>query len=717
MMRCKGGFNMKRWLVSISLIIVLLGFNSLAFGAKGIINVSMNGSNIKVKEVPILMDGQAFVSDVPSFVLGDRTLVPIRFVAESFGAEVQWDQKTKTATVLHDKKVVKLTIDSDKVAINNETNILDKNSIPKLVTFANQDSRTMVPVRFISEVLGYEVGWDENSQTPYINSKEGIEVIDLNPSVTPKPTEPTSPSIPSNTATISSIDVAKGSTSKNRLVIKSNKAIKYSTLFLPDSNKLVIDIENSRLNITGTMDQPGNIKVNDNQLMGITYSQYDTSPFVTRIVVELKYKIEYEFHTSEDGKTTVLTFEDHNFSGVTTDYINGREALVINDISGVKYNVLKLKSPERVVIDLLDTNLADKIYGYDIKVGFIKGVRVSQFAGDNNYSNNDRIVRIVLDIVNGVTDPNIKIDAEKDRLIIYPEKSIWEYISYDNSTLNKLVTIKNFGKANYDVEYNQETKQMNITIPSEDSDLIEGVELVKDSFIEGIKITKDSRNTVVSITFKRGIVFDILSEKRAEQIQLSIKRDPSIPFTDKTIVVDVGHGGKDPGASSPNGTKEKDVNLQIGLKTQRLLESLGYNVIMTRTEDIFVDLNERANIANRNNADIFVSIHHNSTINNTINGLEILYCPMGKGVGKTQDQYPFAQAISKGILSNTGGADRGIIQRPELAVVRQTKMPAVLVEVGYLSNAAEEANIINDSYQNKVVQGIVNGIQNYFEMY
>ena len=701
---------MKRWLVIISLLLLLLTFNSIAFGANGIINVSMNGSKVQVKEVPILMNGQAFVSEVPSFVMVDRTLVPIRFVAEGLGAEVKWDQKTKTATLLHENKVVKLTIDSNKVLLNSDTKTLDKNSIPKLVTFANNDSRTMVPVRFISEVFGYEVGWDENNQVPYINTDE--VVVELNPDVSTPSNPTTPPTAPSGLATITNVEVVKGSTSKHRVVIKSDQIINYKTLFLPDSNKLVIDIENSKLNASGT----GDINVVDNNISKVTYSQYGVNPYSTRIVVELRDKVSYEFFTSPDGKVTTLTFEDYEFNKISSEYINGREALVIDNLKNVEYKVLKLKSPERIVIDLLDTNLTEKIYNYDFKVGFIKGVRVSQFIADSNYSSNDRIVRIVLDISDGVNNPNIEIERDKDRLIIYPERSFWENITYDSSATDKMITIKNLESSRYDVEYYPDLKKMDITIPSENSSLIQSAVSIKDNFVEDIKITKDNDDTTVSITFKRGIVYDVLSGNRSEEIKVAVRRDPSIVYNDKTIVLDPGHGGKDPGAISPNGVKEKDVNLAIGLKSKALLESLGYDVIMTRTDDTYVNLYDRANVANNNKADIFVSIHHNSTLNNTVNGLEILYCPRDQGTAKEVDQYPLAEAISKGILASTGGKDRGIIQRPGLVVIRETNMASVLVEVGYLSNASDEASIVSEAYQNKVVAGMIKGIQNYFEM-
>lgn len=707
---------MKRWLVIISLLVVLLTVNSLAFGANDTINVSMNGKNMQVKEVGVLLDGQAFEAEVPSFIYGDRTLVPVRFVAERLGAKVDWDQSTKTAIVTRGSDEIRLTIDSNQVVLNNQTRTLDNNSTPRLVTFSNNDSRTMVPVRFVSEAFGYEVGWDSEYEIPYINStddSEDIQVIELNPIITPGPeiTEENS-----EIATISSVNVVKGSTEKYRIIINSDKAINYQSLFLPDSNKLVIDIENSVLK-TSTGDAYNFIPVNDNLIKSLSYSQYQTNPYITRVVAELYDKYNFDIYTSGDGKTTVVTFEEYKFDGVFVDNIDGRDALVIEGMKDVDYNIMTLTSPNRVVIDLLDTNLTNKIYEYNVEFGFVHNVRVSQFSGDKNYSSNDRIVRVVLDVMDGVNDTNISIKRDDDRLIISPEKSIWEYMTYDNSHIDKYISIKNNEKTSYDIEYDYGSTTMFITIPKESTDLVEGETLVRDNFINGIAVTENRHDTVIAINFKRGIEYNILSGKKDDTIEIVARRDPSISYTDKTIVIDPGHGGKAPGAISPNGIKEKDVNLALALKTQALLESLGYDVIMTRTNDIDIDLNERANIANRNNADIFVSIHHNSTTNPDINGLEILYCPRDLGTNKTDEQYPLAYSVSKGILASTGGEDRGIIQRPKLVVIREANMPAILVEVGYLSNAEDEARILDENYQNLVVIGLVNGIQNYFEMY
>lgn len=701
---------MKRWLIIISLILIMiLTTNTLSFGENKIINVSMNGSSVKVQEVPVMMDGQFFKSDVPSFVYIDRTLVPVRFVAESLGAKVEWEQKTKTATIIQGDKTIKLTIDSSKAVVNNETKNLDKNSIPKLVTFANNDSRTMVPVRLISEVLGYDVGWDQANKVASINTKNGDdEVIDLNPEMKPP--------VPQNLSTITNVSVQKGSTPYQKIIIKSDEKIEYDALFLPDTNKLVIDIKNSKLNLKNTGDAPGEIKVDDVNFSRVQYSQYSTNPYTTRVVVTMYEKQDYEIVQSSDGKTNILSFVKR-VNGINLEKVDGQDALVIDGI-GTSYNVMKLQNPERIVIDLMDATLGGIPYAnYDYELGFIKGIRTSQFIGDNNYSSIDRIVRVVMDVKTGITDPNIKIDTIDNKLVIYPEKSLWENIAYKSNGMDKLLTINNSKRTKYEVNYYPSEKLMEINVPSESVDLENGFVIVKDGLVEDIEVVNDGEDTKVLIRFRIGIEYTVLSDTRDKTIEISLRRDPSTINTNKTIVIDAGHGGTDPGAVSVNGTKEKDINFKISLKLESYLKSLGYNVLMTRTGDQKPSIYERANFANAANADLFVSIHSNSHTNRDIKGLQVLYCPQYDSKVKTVDQYPFAKSIFDAVLASTGAEDKGIIKRNDLPVVRDTKMPAVLVEVGFLSNAEEEILITNDGYQNKVVEGIVRGIQNYLEMY
>lgn len=168
------------------------------------------------------------------------------------------------------------------------------------------------------------------------------------------------------------------------------------------------------------------------------------------------------------------------------------------------------------------------------------------------------------------------------------------------------------------------------------------------------------------------------------------------------VVIDPGHGDQDPGAKAVNGNEEKAFNLAMGLKVYRLLQNEpSIEPYLTRNDDTFVPLDDRAQFANDRNADVFVSIHGNSyTASST--GTETYYYK--------SDSVTFAQIMHNHVTQATGLPDRGVRQQP-FRVVKVTNMPAVLLEIGYLSNEHDTALMFDESFQNKVAGAIVAGIK------
>jgi len=177
------------------------------------------------------------------------------------------------------------------------------------------------------------------------------------------------------------------------------------------------------------------------------------------------------------------------------------------------------------------------------------------------------------------------------------------------------------------------------------------------------------------------------------------------------IVVDAGHGGKDPGGVGVGGIYEKDIALSTSLKVKKLLEGLGASVIMTRSDDTFIELAERAEIANRRNADMFISIHANMASNESASGIETWYS--AEAVRGTLSS-SLADSVNKAMVANTKAVDRGPrADQRGLRVLRSTNMPAVLVELGFMSNAGEAKKLTDAKYQDKLAAGIVKGIREY----
>nr|WP_269144381.1 cell wall-binding repeat-containing protein [Clostridium sp. NSJ-145] len=169
------------------------------------------------------------------------------------------------------------------------------------------------------------------------------------------------------------------------------------------------------------------------------------------------------------------------------------------------------------------------------------------------------------------------------------------------------------------------------------------------------------------------------------------------------VFIDIGHGGKDPGASA-NGIVEKNYNLNIGLKIRDNLKSKGIEVVMNRESDIYVDFKDTASMANAANPDAFVSLHSNAAASTSANGIETFY-------SKEMD-IPLGNEVHNRLISNTGATNRGL-KYDTYYVTNRTTMPAILVENGFVTNAAEAARMKEESYQNSIINAITDGIVAY----
>ena len=196
----------------------------------------------------------------------------------------------------------------------------------------------------------------------------------------------------------------------------------------------------------------------------------------------------------------------------------------------------------------------------------------------------------------------------------------------------------------------------------------------------------------------------------------------------KVIFLDPGHGGKDPGAQYL-GLKEKDLNLQVSQQLKTKLESLGYKVIMSRSTDVFVDfVTERSKMSNETNADMFISIHFNATghgLDSGEDGIQTyMYQPTGNipsvinkkwhdNPTRLKYSYKLGSYIHQSVLATTQAKDAGLLAK-SFAVLRETNKPAILLELGYMDDSKESQKIRTKEYQQKLVDGIIQGIQQYY---
>ncbi len=173
------------------------------------------------------------------------------------------------------------------------------------------------------------------------------------------------------------------------------------------------------------------------------------------------------------------------------------------------------------------------------------------------------------------------------------------------------------------------------------------------------------------------------------------------------VFIDPGHGGYDNGAVQ-NGVLEDEINLQISQKIEAKLKAKGVQVEMSRYDDTYLSLTDRTKMANNLGSDIFVSIHQNSATSSSAKGIETYY------YSSRQDSKELASEIQDDLIQSTNATNRGV-KTANYAVIKTASMASSLVECGFISNSTEAKNLSSSSYQDKVADGIVNGIMDYLE--
>lgn len=186
----------------------------------------------------------------------------------------------------------------------------------------------------------------------------------------------------------------------------------------------------------------------------------------------------------------------------------------------------------------------------------------------------------------------------------------------------------------------------------------------------------------------------------------------TIPLAKPLIVLDPGHGGNDEGAKSST-VMEKKITLTTACLTKTFLEDLGYRVILTRSRDIYISPSGRATIANKNEGDLFVSIHFNAASNPSAKGIEVFYYNQEKSK-RSQSSRQLANNILYYLLDETASISRGVKKANHL-VTRETVMPAVLVEGGFITNPEERDRLKDRAHLSKIADAIAKGIDKYLK--
>lgn len=489
-----------------------------------------------------------------------------------------------------------------------------------------------------------------------------------------------------------------------------------------DRDKLVIDIPNAKFAVTDSKMLIGTnqaeLDIYEDGIISVRASQFDTNPLVTRLVVDMNDRRGYETEYNSASKTTIFRFVN-SIEDIRVEKIYSAEAVIIETGEEPAIaNIMPLENPKRYVIDIINCRFPSGFENQEIEAAGIKGVRASQYDATADYGPGEAVSRIVVDLEESIAFENIYFEILDNDLYVYVSGNPLEGIDYMKEDINLAkLTINTQEIGSHSVSYSSSNRMLTVKVPKSILSLDSLVLPIEDTLIETIDIDASSSNyNYFNIKLAKNVEYkDESSSGLTDKIILAFENTAikDSVYKNTLIVLDAGHGGKDPGAISPTyGLLEKDVVLDVTKKLAKMLEREGFKVYLTRDSDNYVGLYNRAEIANELGADAFVSIHANAIGRTSVSGVEVLYCPDSTG----RDSMSFARVMQDAIVSELGSVNRGIVSRPNLVVIRETKMPAVLAEIGFLTNVEKEEKLLNTSaYRDRCAGALYEGLMDYFK--
>jgi N-acetylmuramoyl-L-alanine amidase len=626
------------------------------------ISLSSIGHAAESPPVHVSVEGTPLTMSVPPIIVADRTLVGVRFVGEAVGGKVEWDQEKRQATVLRGSDSVMLTIGNEEALVNGQPVVME---VPAQLV----NDRTMVPLRFIAEALGAEVEWDPQTRTANILRK---------------PVDVTGFTYASGTDTAR----VQLTLSEQPLSVEPHT----------EGNKVVLEIYPARV----AVDQASRT-VYDTLMKGMRLSAAGRT---VRLEVELWNSPSYSYTQSEDGRQITLAFT-HTVTGIR-HYQDGRVPVVNIAATGkLTYTVTELQNPARLVLDL-PGSLLDPVLPETVAVNqpYLTQVRAAPREAGG--------ARLVLDLPSRQPYDIISTDAGLQ------VRFVPRIQSAKTERLQGRTRLTLSGNLPLDarVTASPGDKQLLIEVPQGRADLREPAVKAADGSVNAVTFAQGATggSLLVTVDLPYYLGHTVVSKDGDSSIIVDLV---SSPVYGKRIWIDAGHGKIPGGADDPGSigrtyrTYEKAVNLSVALELQRQLQAAGAAVFMTRTGDEGIDFRDRPAVVNstRPAIDLFISIHHNSATFPTTRGIETYYWttnPRSRAL---------AEKLHPAVVKALGFPDRGI-RTETFYVIKETRAPSVLVELGFLSNPDEEKAIVEPgstrkTYPVRAAQGILNGIFEY----
>ncbi|MDO4530830.1 MAG: N-acetylmuramoyl-L-alanine amidase, partial [Bacillota bacterium] len=571
---------------------------------------------------------------MPAVSIDGRTMLPMRQIATELGCEVVWNEAAKQVYVINDDYTLVFTIDSKTGMQNGVEFSMD---VPPMIV----NDRTMLPVRALADALELDIAWEDATRTVAITTKKAEPQEEQKP-VTEETEKPSVSA--AATVTLNKLVVPAGEAAGQGFTIQANGRIPdWEEVYVSD-DKIVLDIYGAKSGLSATT-----TKTNSAIVSAVRTAQHslEDGTVYTRVVFDLTGKKGYDVTESSDGTKLMVTFDQITVDKISIKHKNDVDIIEIEANGSLGAEVFTLSKPNRIVLDIpnAESELEEELDVRDLKYAFAgrtgmfteTTLRVVFEIGDLvEYSYEEEDYGGTLTITHSTLD-HMLYDPDKDVLYLDRERSFdADAVEFEDHYLDGYFDVI-LPKALEDV-YGYGTYRLG------------------DDVIEKVEVFTVGDATTIRFWQNRISCYEIEDEGDRYAIRAINPQE----VYDKILLLDAGHGGKDPGAMS-NGIVEKEATLTMLHKVNALLDE-DIKVYLTRDEDEYPENNTRAKTAN-DIADAMVSIHMNAAENTLVNGTETLYKNHANDTGKTLTSKQLAELIQSSIIGATGNNDRGIKHR------------------------------------------------------
>ena len=659
-----------------------------------------SGSNVfkKYEPVNLMISGIDVFSDAPGITVNGRTIVPVSAILVELGVKYKWNGTTKEISFSYGGKDVVMQINNAYATINGKKTLLPDSVAPRIMTYksitGDYVDRTYVPLKFISDVLGLSASWINDTRTVAINKK-------------------------AQTLTGTYVDVYKPYP-EIRFKVTGEVDV---TSFVVDGadvggqDKTIIDFQNTKLTPpSGATVKNGvwtyNIVDDIFGIDKIEIAQTNDNPYNTRVTIYQNERRGNDIFYDAAKKEMVVQLIN-TVSEVSVDNIYSTDTVVIGTRETPYYNVDV--SGKQLTVDVINSYLRINDGAYQVlpvDQGKIETIAYQQLdtSKDDMYGPDMEVTRVTIQLNEKMTYDDFYVEESGDKLLVYITNQPINNFNYVKQSSEKgMMSIDLFSKTDYTSTFDAQTRKISLDIPKDKTDLGTFEQAINDHVVDQFVISETASNYHIEITLAENTTYTKSSSSSAIVLNFTNTVIQNSDNKKTLIVIDAGHGGKDPGAVGSK-SKEKELTLRASKLLQSELERLGFRVYMTRSTDEYVGLYDRPAIANDLGATLFVSIHINAFTNSSASGVEVLY-----GNESMSSDKGLAQNIQTQLIKSLGAVDRGIGYLPRLVVLKETTMPSVLCELGFITNAAEQDKLISEDYLKKAASAMATGIVNFLK--